>query len=110
MLNFDVKHQESYSRGELLLRTFFGFFYIALPHGICLMVLGLWGAILRFITFWIILFTGKYPKNYFEYQVKLMRWSLRVQARMMNLADGYPAFGLDATDTATSYDVTYREE
>lgn len=109
MLNLNVVHQESYSRGELLLRSFFGFFYIGIPHGFCLFFLSLWGGILNFISFWAILFTGSYPQSFFEYQVKLYRWNLRVSARLSNLVDGYPAFGLDAVDDKTSLDVPYPE-
>lgn len=109
MLNLNVVHQESYSRGELLLRSFFGFFYIGIPHGFCLFFLSIWGGILNFITFWAILFTGSYPQSFFEYQVKLYRWNLRVSARLSNLADGYPAFGLNAVDDKTSLDIPYPE-
>ncbi|MFI5204951.1 MAG: DUF4389 domain-containing protein [Flavobacteriales bacterium] len=110
MFKFNIKHQESYSRGELLLRSFFGILYIVIPHGICLMFLGLWGGILRLLTFFIILFTGKFPENFFKYQVRLQRWVLRMQARMLNLSDGYPAFGLDATDDKTELEIPYTEE
>lgn len=109
MIKFEIKHQESYSRGELLLRTFFGWLYIAIPHLFCLVFLSLWGSILQFITWWIILFTGKYPQNFFNYQVKLGRWNLRLTARLLNLVDGYPAFGLDAADDKTEFDIQYHE-
>jgi hypothetical protein len=33
-----------------------------------------------------------------NYQLKLQRWSLRLNARLMNLSDGYPAFGLSSQD------------
>ena len=102
-MKLTIKHQDSYSRGELLLRAFFGIFYIALPHGFILMFLGLWGAILGFISWWVILFTGRYPQSFFEFQVKLIRWRIRVNARMLNLVDGYPAFGLNATDDQTDF-------
>lgn len=104
-----IKHQESYSRGELLLRSIFGFLYIMIPHAFLLFFFGLWGAILNFISFWIILFTGRYPESFFEYQVKLMRWQLRVNARAYNLSDGYPEFGLEAEDEYTDFDVKYPE-
>lgn len=45
----------------------------------------------------------------FEYQVKLLRWNLRLSARLANLADDYPAFGLDGTDEHTSLEVPYPE-
>jgi len=110
MMKFNVVYHEKQSRGELLLRFFFGAFYIMLPHMIVQGVLGIGLLFIRFFTFWVILFTGKFPRNWFDYNVKMMRYQLRVNARNMNLADGYPAFGLDGTDTETEFDVTYQEE
>lgn len=109
-MKLSVTLQEEYSRGELLLRSFFGFFYIMLPHAFFLMFFGIWGSILSFISFWIILFTGRYPESFFEFQVKLMRWQLRVNSRMYNLSDGYPSFWLDGTDEYTSLEVEYPEQ
>ncbi len=109
MLTLNIVHQDSYSRGELLLRSFLGIFYIIIPHFFCLIFLGLWGAILGMISWWVILFTGRYPQSFFEYQVKLYRWNLRVNARISNLCDGYPAFGLDAVDDKTSLEIPYPE-
>lgn len=105
-----IRHQESYSRGELLLRSFFGFLYIAIPHGICLMFLGLGAQLCTLLAFFIILFTGSYPKGMFDFVVKVQRWGFRVNARMLNLSDGYPAFGLDAHDNNSVFDVTYNEK
>src|SRR6202007_483551 len=86
--SFDIAHQESYSRGQLLLRTFFGFIYIMIPHMFVLLFMYLAAGILRFIAWWAVLFTEKYPKNFFEFQLSLMRWGTRVNARVLNLADG----------------------
>jgi hypothetical protein len=107
--SLQIVHQESYSRGQLLLRTFFGGFYIALPHFIVLIFCALWGAILAFISWWAILFTGKYPKSFFEYQVKLHRWQIRLVARLLNLADGYPAIGPNGSDDHTTLEIPYPE-
>lgn len=105
----EIKHQESYSRGELLLRAIFGFFYIALPHTFILMFVQIYASILQFIAFWVILFTGRYPESFFEVQVQFLRWSLRVNARLWNLCDGYPAFGMNAQDEDTKFEVLYPE-
>ncbi|MGB0806838.1 MAG: DUF4389 domain-containing protein [Salibacteraceae bacterium] len=109
-MKLTITHQETYSRGELLLRSFFGIFYIILPHIFLLLFIQLWGSILQFISFWVILFTGRYPQSYFEFQVKALRWNLRVNARVYNLCDGYPAFGLDSGDEFTSLEVEYPEQ
>ncbi len=106
-MRFYISHQEEYSRLELILRTLFGYFYIVLPHAFILMFLALWGSILTFIAFWSILFTGRYPESFFEYQVKLIRWQTRVNARMYNLADEYPAFGLNAEDSHVDVQIAY---
>lgn len=106
-MTFNVVHQESYSRGELLLRSFLGYFYIVIPHMFILAFLGLWGSILTFISFVIILFTGSYPESFFQYQVKLIKWSTRVNLRLYNLSDGYPAFGLESEDDAFEIDIPY---
>lgn len=104
-----VVRQEKYSKGELLLRSFLGIFYIYLPHAFLLFFIQIWSTILLFISFWAILFTGRYPESWFEFQVKAMRWSWRLNARYFNLCDGYPAFGLDAEDEYTTFAVPYPE-
>lgn len=108
-MKLSISHQEHYSRSELLLRSIFGLIYIVLPHTFILFFLGIWGSILSVIAFWVILFTGRYPESMFEYQVQLLRWQLRLNARIYNLSDDYPAFGLTATDEHTSLEVTYPE-
>lgn len=108
-MKFYIKHQESYSRGELLLRTLFGWLYILLPHAFLLMFIGIWSLILTFISFWVILFTGRYPQSFFEFQVGLIKWNIRVNARMYNLSDGYPAFGINSSDEYTDFQMAYPE-
>jgi hypothetical protein len=109
-MKLDITYQEKYSRGELLLRTFFGWIYIALPHMFLLMFMGIWGAILQFVAFWVILFTGRYPESMFEYQTGLMKWSVRLTARLYNISDGYPAFGINSTDDLTNLEIPYPEK
>ena len=108
-MKLSITHQESYSRSELLLRGIFGFLYILLPHVFLLFFFSLWGTILSLVAFIAIIFTGRYPESMFEYQVNLLRWNLRLTARTSNLADDYPAFGLDGTDEHTSLEVPYPE-
>ncbi len=108
-MTLTIKHQDTYSRGELLLRTIFGFLYIGIPHFFLLFFVSIWSAILQFISWWAILFTGRYPQSFFEFQVAVMRWNIRLNARLMNLSDGYPAFGIHANDDQTSIDVPYPE-
>jgi hypothetical protein len=109
-MKLTIQHQESYSRGELLLRTLFGWIYILIPHAFILLFVALWSAILQFVAFWVILFTGRYPQSMFEFQVGLMKWSVRLSARLYNISDGYPAFGIKSTDEHTDLVVPYPEK
>lgn len=108
-MKLTITHQESYSRADLLLRTFFGLLYITLPHMFLMIFANIWAAILGFIAFWVILFTGRYPQSFFEFQVNLLKWSVRVQARSSNLVDGYPSFFPSGTDDLTNLEVHYPE-
>ncbi len=103
----DINYQESYSRGELLLRSFFGWIYIVIPHAFVLFFMQIAGGILRFLAWWIVLFTAQYPKSFFDFQVALQRWGIRLNARILNLSDGYPAFGLNAVDANTTFTLAY---
>lgn len=107
MMKLTIAHQESYSRGDLLLRTFFGWLYIGIPHLFLMLFAGIWSSIIAFIAWWAILFTGRYPESFWNYQLGLRRWSLRVNARFFNLVDGYPAFGTTASDEKTNIDMAY---
>lgn len=108
-MKLTIQHQETYSRGELLLRTFFGGLYMTFPHVFLMFFFSIWSSILSFISFWIILFTGRYPQTFYEYQVKLIQWNVRLNARRSNLCDGYPAFFPSGTDDKTSVEIAYPE-
>ena len=107
MLIYDISFQQEYSRGELLLRTFFGWLYIAIPHGLFMFVFAFVFAFMSIATFFLILFTGVTPAWYYEWSVKLNRWALRVNARLYNLVDGYPEFGMDGKDDKSSFDLEF---
>ena len=109
MITFSIKHQETYSRGQLILRTLFGWLYIAIPHLFLLMFISIWGAILGFFAWWAILFTGAYPRSWFDFQVKMLRWSARLLASLSNLTDEGASFGLDGSSESVKLDVPYPE-
>lgn len=106
----EITNQERYSRGELLLRTLFGWIYIALPHLFLLAFVSIASQVLTFISFWIILFTGSYPESFFEFQVKVLHWNTRLNARLWNLCDGYPAFGFEMNDEYVRLEIPYPQQ
>lgn len=107
---FDITHQEKYSRAQLILRTLFGQLFILLPHAFLLFFVGIGAVVLGFFAWWAVLFTGKYPRSFFDFQVSVLKWTARVQARMMHLSDGYPAFGMSAEDNNVTLNIPYPEK
>lgn len=108
-MKFEIIRQDSYSRGQLLLRTFFGWLYIVIPHAFVLSFLSIWSYIINIVAFWTILITGKYPKNFFDFQVKYLRWYTRLSAVLMNLVDGNPGLGLEKDHPNVKFDIEYPE-
>ncbi len=91
-VKFSVDYPEQLSRGMLLLKTFFGWFYVLIPHGIALCFYGIAVMVVTFVAWWVILITGKYPKGMFEFVAGYQRWSNRVNAYMLLMTDAYPPF------------------
>ena len=87
-----VEYPERLSRGWVLMKVFFGWLYVGIPHIIILYFYGIAVGIVTFIAFFAILFTGKYPKGMYDFVVGYMRWSLRVNAYLGLLRDEYPPF------------------
>ena len=104
-MKLTITHQEKYSRGQLILRTLFGVIYIGVPHLLLIAIVGIWSGILSFITFWIVLFTAKFPESIFNFQIGFNNWALRVQAVMGNLVDGYPSFFPGGTSDSVKLEV-----
>ena len=104
-MTLTVAHQERYSRGQLILRTLFGAIYIGIPHLVLIAIVGVWSAILSFITFWIVLFTARFPESIFNFQIGFQNWALRVEATLGNLVDGYPAFFPGGTSPSVKLEV-----
>jgi hypothetical protein len=69
---------------------------MAVPHYIVLAALIIGAAVVTVFAWFAILFTGKYPKGLFDYVVKVMRWTIRVEAYACLLTtDKYPPFSLE---------------
>jgi hypothetical protein len=68
---------------------------LAIPQFIVLAVLGIGAVIAVIIGFFAVLFTGTWPPGLRDFVIKVMRWSLRVQAYFNLLTDVYPPFALD---------------
>ena len=69
--------------------------FLAIPHYIVLIFLGLAAIVCVIIAWFAILITGRYPKELFDFVVGVMRWGNRVSAYAFVLVtDRYPPFRL----------------
>jgi hypothetical protein len=68
---------------------------LAIPHYIALFFLGIAAFIVIVISWFAILFTGRYPRALFDFVVGFMRWQNRVTGYAFILVtDAYPPFRL----------------
>ena len=86
--------------------------FLAIPHYIVLAFLGIAFLVLWVVAFFAILFTGKYPRGIFDFNVGVLRWTWRVSYYSHGVlgTDRYPPFSLKAEDYPATFDVEYPEQ
>ncbi|MCP4434597.1 MAG: DUF4389 domain-containing protein [Actinomycetia bacterium] len=85
---------------------------LLIPHFIVLFVLWIAFAVVTFIAFWAILFTARYPRSLFDFNLGVLRWTWRVVYYGYGAlgTDKYPPFTLGPDpDYPATYSVEYPE-
>ena len=69
--------------------------FLAIPHVVVLLFLGLLSVLAVIAAWFAILLTGRYPRGLFDFVVGVWRWALRVTAyAFLLVTDRYPPFSL----------------
>lgn len=70
--------------------------FLAIPHWFLLFFLGIAAGFCVFISWFAILFTGRFPRGFFDFVVGVGRWGLRASAyAFLLVTDEYPPFSLE---------------
>jgi hypothetical protein len=70
--------------------------FLAIPHYFVLFFLGIAALVVVIVAWFVILFTGQYPRGLFDFVVGVIRWSNRVTGYAFILVtDQYPPFSLN---------------
>ncbi len=85
---------------------------LIIPHIFLLAFLWIAYAVVTVVAFFSILFTGKYPRRLFDFNLGVLRWTWRVgfYSYMALGTDRYPPFSLKAADYPAGLKMDYPEK
>lgn len=101
---FDVEYPQSHSRWLIFVKLL-----LAIPHYIVIYLLVIPLSILTFLAWFAILFTGRYPRAFFDFNTGILRWMANVGSYVFLLRDEYPPFSWESGDYPLILEIPYAE-
>jgi hypothetical protein len=89
-VRLDIEYPERLSRGLIFIK-----WLLIIPHLFALVVLAIVAAFVWVISWFVILFTGSYPRGMFDFMTGFLRWVERVNMYAMLMTDTYLPFSME---------------
>jgi hypothetical protein len=89
-VRYEVERPETLGRWKILVWKVI----TAIPHLFLLIALGFATVVVTIITWFAIMFTGRFPRGLYDFVAGVLRWEARVTAYVLSLTDEYPPFSL----------------
>jgi hypothetical protein len=86
-LTYDVEYPQRLSRWLIFFKIL-----LVIPNQFVLLFLSIASWFVSFIAWWAILFTGRYPRGLFDFNVGVLRWGYRASAYANLMRDEYPPY------------------
>jgi uncharacterized protein DUF4389 len=84
---------------------------LAIPHFVVLTFIGIGAFFVAVYAFFVVLFTGRWPRAAFDYLLGTFRWAYRVVAYIHLMVDPYPPFSMaDDPDYPVRLNIDYPEQ
>ncbi len=90
-MQYPIEVNIAYTERLSRLSTFFRII-LSIPHTIVLYFLSIAAGVVLFLSWWAILFTGKYPRSFFSFMAWYTRWMVRFTGYTYLMTDKYPPF------------------
>lgn len=102
-VHLQVDYPTSLSRWKIFFKWLF-----VIPNAFVLGFVGIAFWVISFFSWWAVLFTGKYPKGFFDFVESYQRWVVNLSVYASLLRDEYPPFsGAAGRYPAVHFSVDY---
>ncbi len=91
-VKLEVEYPERSSRCLALCTLFAIKYLILLPVIIIMLVFEIAVAIAMIVGVFAVIFTGKYPRSLFDFNVRFLKWSVEMNLYWASMSDKYPPF------------------